>query len=161
MSEALVYSPVAPSKRATLEFTASAVVTVLVIGIGCWIAVYGQPHRDRVAESELRAFASTVHLGDSIDSGRKAFDDARYPHLTWVSTFHPYFVVKTPPRAGAYNWVTWIEERDGKVAGIFMREWRKRTQFPVQDNRPEPAPKDQSVPGVSQWPKGLNYEYAL
>ncbi len=161
MSNELSFAAEAPARKSTIEFVAAAATTILIIAVGSWIAVYGQPHRDQAAEAELRAFAGAIHPGDSVESVRKVFDEGQYPHLKWVSTFHPYFVVKTPPRAGAYNWVLWLEDRDGKIVGMFMREWRKRTQFPVQDNRPEPAPKDQSLPGVSQWPKGLDYEYPL
>ena len=100
MSNELVFDRDEAPRNGAREFTASAIATTAIIALGCWLAVYWQPPRDAAAEAELNAFEASVTLGDSVDAVREKFTTGAYPHLTWVSTFYPYFVVKTPPRAG-------------------------------------------------------------
>ncbi len=98
---------------------------VLILGL-CWVAVWLQPWFEEEAQKELVDFERQVELERPIEEVRALFDEQPYRFLSWQSEWWPYHAVKTPPKAGAYNWVLWIEERDGKVASTRVRQWKHR-----------------------------------
>ena len=139
------------SRRDTLEFTGSAVLTIAVIAVGTWLAVVWQPTREREAKEELASFAAQVELGAPVETVRELFDSRPFAYLEWHSEFHPYFVVKTPNEAGAYNWVLWLEDRGGVIVGARIRQWKHK------NIKPGGSPEDRFIPDKTRWPEGLAY----
>jgi len=139
-------------QRSRLEFAAAASLTTAVILFTSWLAVVAFPARDEAALQEILRFENSIQLGMDVEEARKQFDAAGYRYLKWVSRYHPYFVVKPPPRAGAYQWVVWLEDRGGKVVGIRTREWKG------ENIHHGDSPPDRVLAETSHWPDGLAYK---
>ena len=138
-------------RRNNVEFIGAATITVAVILFASWLAVVALPARDESALREILDFESRVQIGMEVEDTRQLFDQAQYRYLKWVSRYHPYLVIKPPPRAGAYQWVVWLEDRGGKIAGIRTREWKGNNIHPGD------APPDRTDPQATRWPEGLAY----
>lgn len=139
-------------ERERLEFTAAAVLTAAVVLFTSWLAVVAFPARDEAALQEILNFEKEIQLGMEVEEAKQRFDEAGHRYLKWVSRYHPYFVVKPPPRAGAYQWVVWLEDRGGKIVGIRTREWKG------ENIHPDNSPPDRVLSEASHWPNDLAYK---
>ena len=138
-------------QRDKIEFWGAAALTVAVVLFCSRLAVVALPARDEAAQRETLDFEKKVQVGMEVEEARRLFEEGGYRHLKWVSHYHPYFVIKPPPRAGAYQWVIWLEDRSGRIVGIRTREWKG-------DNiHPGDAPPDRTNPETTRWPDQLAY----
>ena len=133
------------------QFWGGALATIAIILFSSWLAVYWQPGREARARVEIKDFNAKVELGQSIDDAHKAFERGGYSLLTWSERHKPFYVVKTPNEAGAYNWVTWLETADGKIVAIRTRQWDHPSK------KPEESPEDRVVKEQSRWQEVLSY----
>ena len=139
------------SDRDKMQFIGGAAATMALILFGSWIAVTAQPRWENKSQGQLVDFEARVELGAYTADVRALFDAQDYSHLNWDSSFSPYHVVRTVPKAGAYNWVLWLEERQGRIVSIRTREWKHH------NIRPGESSPDRAVAEATQWPKGMDY----
>ena len=139
------------TERDWLDFWGTGALAVVIILAGSWITIVGQPRWENASEIELKSFEPKVELGACTEDVRALFDSQGHEHIWWDSSFSPYHAIRTHPKAGAYNWILWMEERQGRIVGVRIRQWKHYNIHPGE------APEDRFDAAASQWPEGLDY----
>lgn len=125
------------------------IVIVLVVGGLVIVGLVGgycmfSSLRDRGARVELLSFHSMLHLGQGVNDVNEVYASKRWKKLDLAdSADSQLWLVRTPLRCDADNWLLFLQFDQGKLAAICVRFHDTSQAWPVD------APPDQILHGVA------------